>query len=77
MIVPKNEIQSYRDLRVWQKGMDLAEACYSITKEFPKEEMYGMTSQCESFLRNQAVLHTVRGIESFLKVTQPGWSNAL
>ncbi len=45
MIVPKNEIQSYRDLRVWQKGMDLAEACYSITKEFPKEEMYGMTSQ--------------------------------
>ena len=45
MIVPKNEIQSYRDLRVWQKGMDLAEACYSITKEFPKEEMYGMSSQ--------------------------------
>ncbi len=45
MIVSKNEIQSYRDLRVWQKGMDLAEACYSITKEFPKEEMYGMTSQ--------------------------------
>ncbi len=45
MIVPNNQIQSYRDLRVWQKGMDLAEACYSITKEFPKEEMYGMTSQ--------------------------------
>ena len=45
MIVPKNEIRSYRDLRVWEKGMDLAEACYSITKEFPKEEMYGMTSQ--------------------------------
>ena len=45
MIVPNNEIQSYRDLRVWQKGMDLAEACYSITKEFPKEEMYAMTSQ--------------------------------
>ena len=40
-----SEIQSYRDLRVWQKGMDLAESCYVITKEFPKEEMYGMTSQ--------------------------------
>lgn len=40
-----SEIQSYRDLRVWQKGMDLAESCYVITKGFPKEEMYGMTSQ--------------------------------
>ncbi len=40
-----SEIQSYRDLRVWQKGMDLAEACYVVTKTFPKEEMYGITSQ--------------------------------
>ncbi|MDF5728709.1 MAG: four helix bundle protein [Rhizonema sp. PD38] len=40
-----SEIQSYRDLRVWQKGMDLAEACYAVTKTFPKEEMYGITSQ--------------------------------
>ncbi|WP_310481326.1 four helix bundle protein [Chamaesiphon sp. VAR_48_metabat_403] len=39
------EIQSYRDLRVWQKGMDVAESCYLITREFPKEEIYGMTSQ--------------------------------
>jgi four helix bundle protein len=40
-----SEIQSYRDLRVWQKGMDVAESCYVITREFPKEEMYGMISQ--------------------------------
>jgi four helix bundle protein len=39
------EIQSYRDLRVWQKGMEVAESCYLITREFPKEEIYGMTSQ--------------------------------
>ena len=38
-------IRSYRDLRVWQKAMDLAEACYRISRRFPKEEMYGMTSQ--------------------------------
>jgi len=38
-------IRSYRDLRVWQKAMDLAEACYRITRRFPKEELYGMTSQ--------------------------------
>jgi four helix bundle protein len=39
------EIQSYQDLRVWQVGMDLAERCYSLTKSFPKDEIYGMTSQ--------------------------------
>ncbi|XGV98899.1 MAG: four helix bundle protein [Leptolyngbya sp. BL-A-14] len=38
-------IESYRDLMVWQEGMNLAEACYKVTKTFPKEEIYGMTSQ--------------------------------
>jgi len=38
-------IQSYRDLRVWQAGMDLAKAAYGVTKSWPKEEMFGMTSQ--------------------------------
>ena len=38
-------IQSYRDLKVWQKGMDLAEECYLITANFPKEERFGMISQ--------------------------------
>jgi len=41
----KKPIQSYRDLVVWQKGMDLAAACYRLTKSFPREELYGMTSQ--------------------------------
>jgi four helix bundle protein len=40
-----SKCQSYRDLRVWQEAVDLAEACYRITKNFPKEEIYGMTSQ--------------------------------
>ena len=39
------EISSYRDLRVWQAGMKLAEQCYHLTRGFPKEEMFGMTSQ--------------------------------
>jgi len=41
----KKPIQSYRDLVVWQKGMDLAAECYRLTKGFPKEELYGITSQ--------------------------------
>jgi four helix bundle protein len=38
-------ISSYRDLRVWQDAMALAEACYAVTRSFPKEEMFGLTSQ--------------------------------
>jgi len=38
-------IKSYRDLRVWQGGMRVAEECYRLTRQFPKEELYGMTSQ--------------------------------
>ena len=36
---------SYRDLRVWQSGMDLVVSVYRETQGFPKEELYGLTSQ--------------------------------
>ncbi len=36
---------SYRDLHVWQKAVLLAEAVYAMTDKFPKEEIYGLTSQ--------------------------------
>ena len=36
---------SYRDLIVWQKAMALAKQVYLITKTFPKDEIYGLTSQ--------------------------------
>ncbi len=39
------DVRSYRDLVVWQKGMDLAEAAYKLTKLFPKTEEYRLTSQ--------------------------------
>jgi four helix bundle protein len=37
--------KSYRDLIAWQKAMDLVTAIYGMTAMFPKEEMYGLTSQ--------------------------------
>jgi four helix bundle protein len=37
--------RNYRDLIAWQKGMDLVESIYRISARFPKEEMYGLTSQ--------------------------------
>src|SRR5579885_1113601 len=41
-------MESYRDLRVWQHGMDLAEACYHATEQFPRREMFGLTAQIRS-----------------------------
>ncbi|OGE13255.1 four helix bundle protein, partial [Candidatus Curtissbacteria bacterium RIFOXYB12_FULL_40_6] len=38
-------IRSYKDLIVWQKAFKLALNVYEVTKKFPKEEVYGLTSQ--------------------------------
>jgi four helix bundle protein len=38
-------IRSYRDLVVWQEGMQLAKAIYLATERFPKQEIYGLISQ--------------------------------
>ena len=35
----------HKNLEAWKKAMDLVEEIYRITSKFPKEEMYGLTSQ--------------------------------
>jgi len=40
-------ITSYRKLKVWNKAVDLVEECYRLTKNFPKYEMYGLSSQIQ------------------------------
>jgi four helix bundle protein len=37
--------QSFRDLQVWQRAMQLSVAIYRLTSEFPREEVHGLTSQ--------------------------------
>lgn len=39
------QINTYKDLIVWQKSVDLVVAIYALTEEFPKTEIYGLTSQ--------------------------------
>ncbi len=39
------KIESFKDLIVWQKGIELVNEIYKVTKPFPKEEMYGLSSQ--------------------------------
>ena len=44
-------VNSFRDLLVWQKAMDLAGAIYTATADFPRHELFGLTAQ----LRRAAV----------------------
>ena len=37
--------QDFHDLTVWQRAIDLTVCIYKLTRGFPKEEMYGLTSQ--------------------------------
>lgn len=39
--------QSYKDLLVWQKGMDLVVQVYLLTDKFPKTETYGLKAQIQ------------------------------
>jgi four helix bundle protein len=38
-------IHTYKDLIVWQKAIELVVVIYEMTEKFPKEEIYGLTSQ--------------------------------
>jgi four helix bundle protein len=38
-------VQSFRDLVVWQRSIQLTVAIYRLTQGFPREEIYGLSSQ--------------------------------
>ena len=40
-----SQVQSYRDLIVWQRAMDVATATYELTRAYPRDELFGLTSQ--------------------------------
>ncbi len=37
--------QDFQDLTVWQRAMELTESVYELTRQFPADELYGLTSQ--------------------------------
>lgn len=43
--VTRDELKTHKDLDVWNKAMDFTEQLYVLTKTFPKEEQFGLTSQ--------------------------------
>lgn len=41
------QIRSFRDLRVWQAGIELVQIVYALTSKFPRSEVYGLASQMQ------------------------------
>ncbi len=39
------KIQGFRDLKIWQRSREMVKTAYLLTATFPKEEIYGLTSQ--------------------------------
>ena len=42
-----SEIKSYRDLKVWQKGIELVKQVYALTRKFPQYETYALANQMQ------------------------------
>lgn len=40
-----DKVQSFRDLKVWQLGMEITERVYRLSSTFPREETYSLTNQ--------------------------------
>lgn len=38
-------VKSYKDLKIWQRSMDMIELIYRITEDFPSKESFGLVSQ--------------------------------
>ena len=49
-----DKIRSHRDLKVWQKAMDVAMAVFECTKTFPSEEKFSIVSQIRRSSRSVA-----------------------
>jgi len=62
--------KGFRGLRVWQAGMDLVEACYRVSQNFPKAEQFGLTSQ----LRRAAISIPSNLAEGWGRHTDPEFS---
>jgi hypothetical protein len=43
----QKEIKSFKDLIVWQKGMDLVVESYRISRKLPRQELFGLASQIQ------------------------------
>jgi len=68
-----NKIKSFKDLKIWQKGIQLVKDIYALSKALPKEEIYGLQSQ----LRRSAVSIPSNIAEGFARIHNKEYRNFL
>jgi four helix bundle protein len=64
-------MSSYKDLEVWNVSMNFVESIYDVTRNFPKEEIYGLTSQ----IRRAAVSIPTNLAEGAARKTQKDFAH--
>ena len=64
-------MKTFTDLQAWQVGLELVKEIYRLTKKFPKEELYGLTSQ----MRRSSVSILANIAEGFGRFTYPDKAN--
>ena len=69
--------RSFQGLLVWRQAMDLARDCYILTKQFPRSELYGLTSQIRraatsvpANIAEGSGRSTIRDYVNFLRIVQ-------
>lgn len=67
----RDVIGGYRDLVVWQKAMSITEQVYRLTRSFPREEQFGLTSQT----RRAAVSIPANIAEGYGRGTRPAYAS--
>src|SRR5690554_5463119 len=66
-------MHNFKDLKVWQKSVDLAVVIYRITSSFPSEEKFGLVSQ----MRRAVVSVSSNIAEGCAKSSNKAFSNSL
>jgi four helix bundle protein len=67
------EIKSYKDLKIWQQGIEITDKIYNLTDKFPSQEMYGLTSQ----IRRSAISIPSNIAEGFVRSHQKEYKQFL
>ena len=69
----KQKVLSYKDLIVWQKGIEIVSEVYRVTKQFPPAEQFALTSQ----LQRAAVSIPANIAEGYGRNTQKEYAHFL
>ena len=68
-----SEVHSYRDLLVWQRAMDIAVDTYALSRKYPHDELFSLTSQS----RRAAASIAANIAEGYGRSTKPAYLNFL